>query len=100
MKERKKNMKELLERLKAAEERANKADQAWEQEPESEEKENEFNEARLVGQVLGKYRLGIGDTWIALRIEQFIKDGLLIPITAPEPGTPIYHRILQKTGKT
>ena len=31
-------MKELLERLKAAEERANKADQAWEQEPESEEK--------------------------------------------------------------
>ena len=38
-------MKELLERLKAAEERANKADQAWEQEPESVEKENEFNEA-------------------------------------------------------
>ena len=38
-------MKELLERLKAAEERANKADQAWEQEPESAEKENEFNEA-------------------------------------------------------
>ena len=37
---------------------------------------------------------------IALRIEQFIKDGLLIPITVPEPGTPIYHRILQKTGKT
>ena len=38
-------MKELLERLKAAEERANNADQAWEQEPESVEKENEFNEA-------------------------------------------------------
>ena len=38
-------MKELLERLNAAEERANKADQAWEQEPESAEKENEFNEA-------------------------------------------------------
>ena len=67
---------------------------------ELEKQENEFNEARLVGQVLGKYRLGIGDAWIALRIEQFIKDGLLIPITAPEPGTSIYHRILQKTGKT
>lgn len=67
---------------------------------ELEKQENEFNEARLVGQVLGKYQLGIGDAWIALRIEQFIKDGLLIPITVPEPGTPIYHRILQKTGKT
>lgn len=66
---------------------------------ELEKQENEFNEARLVGQVLGKYQLGIGDAWIALRIEQFIKDGLLIPITAPEPDTPIYHRILQKTGK-
>lgn len=67
---------------------------------ELEKQENEFNEARLVGQVLGKYQLGIGDAWIALRIEQFIKDGLLIPITAPEPDAPIYHRILQKTGKT
>lgn len=67
---------------------------------ELEKQENEFNEARLVGQVLGKYQLGIGDAWIALRIEQFIKDGLLIPITVPEPGTSIYHRILQKTGKT
>ena len=66
---------------------------------ELEKQENEFNEARLVGQVLGKYQLGIGDAWIALRIEQFIKDGLLIPITAPEPDAPIYHRILQKTGK-
>ena len=67
---------------------------------ELEKQENEFNEARLVGQVLGKYQLGIGDAWIALRIEQVIKDGLLIPITAPEPDAPIYHRILQKTGKT
>lgn len=67
---------------------------------ELEKQENEFKEARLVGQVLGKYQLGIGDAWIALRIEQFIKDGLLIPITAPEPDAPIYHRILQKSGKT
>lgn len=66
---------------------------------EIEKQEDEFKEAQLVGQVLGKYQLGIGDTWIALRIEQFIKDGLLRPITAPEPDTPIYHRILQKSGK-
>ncbi len=63
---------------------------------ELEKQENEFKEAQLVGQVLGKYQLGIGDSWIALRIEQFIKDGLLIPVTAPKPDVPIYHRILQK----
>ena len=66
---------------------------------ELEKQEDEFKEAQLVGQVLGKYQLGIGDAWIALRIEQFIRDGLLIPITAPESDAPIYHRILQKTRK-
>ena len=66
---------------------------------ELEKQENEFQEAQLVGRVLGKYQLGIGDTWIALRIEQFIKEGLLNPLTASEPDTPIYHRILQKSGK-
>lgn len=66
---------------------------------ELEKQEDEFVEAQLVGQVLGKYQLGIGDGWIALRIEQFIRDGLLIPVTAPEPDVPIYHRILQKTKK-
>ena len=58
--------------------------------------EDEFNEGFLVGRVLGKYQLGIGDGWIALRIEQFIKDGLLVPITTPSPNAPIYHRFLKK----
>ena len=58
--------------------------------------EDEFKEGILVGQVLGKYQLGIGDGWIALRVEQFIRDGLLIPITTPSPNAPIYHRILKK----
>ena len=66
---------------------------------ELEKQEDEFKEAQLVGQVLGKYQLGISDAWIALRIEQFIKEGLLNPITAPEPDTPIYYRILRKSGK-
>ena len=66
---------------------------------ELEKQEDEFMEARLVGQVLGKYQLGIGDAWIALRIEQFIKDGLLTPVTSAKPDDPIYHRILQKTNK-
>ena len=58
--------------------------------------DNEFREGVLVGQVLGKYQLGIGDGLIALRVEQFIKDGLLIPVTSPAPNAPIYHRILKK----
>ncbi len=66
---------------------------------ELDKQENEFSEAQLVGQVLGKYQLGISDAWIALRIEEFIKEGLLSPITTSEPDTPIYHRILQKLGK-
>ena len=67
---------------------------------ELEKQENEFPEAQLVGRVLGKYQLGIGDAWIALRMEQFMKEGLLTPLTAPEADAPIYHRILQKSGKT
>ena len=63
---------------------------------ELEKQDDEFKEAQLVGQVLGKYQLGIGDGWIALRIEQFIKDSLLTPITEPEPDGPVYHRILKK----
>ena len=66
---------------------------------ELEKQEDEFKEAQLVGQVLGKYQLGIGDGWIALRIEQFIRDGLLIPITAPEPDAPIYHKKKKKAKK-
>ena len=38
-------MKELLQRLREAEERANKADQAYDQDPENEEKEAAFDDA-------------------------------------------------------
>lgn len=58
--------------------------------------EDEFNEAVLVGRVLGKYQLGLSDSFISLRIEGFIKDGLLLPITTPAPNMPVYHRILKK----
>ena len=63
---------------------------------ELDEQDDEFKEGILVGQVLGKNQLGIGDGWIALRVEQFIKDGLLIPVTTPAPNSPIYRRILKK----
>lgn len=58
--------------------------------------DTEFHEAFLIGNILGKYQLGIGDIWIALRIEKMIENGSLVPITQPEPGDTIYRRMLRK----
>lgn len=55
-----------------------------------------FHEGRLIGQILGKYPLGLGDFQIALRIEEFISRGMLTPATAPAENEPIYHRYLKK----
>jgi len=57
---------------------------------------DEFQEAMIIGRVLGKYQLGISDYWIALRIEEMIRSGKLEPVTNPEKDCPIYHRILKK----
>lgn len=56
-----------------------------------------FHEAHLIGNVLGRNQLGISDWLIAARIEEFISRGILEPVTQPEAGDPIYHRILRKT---
>ena len=56
----------------------------------------EFHEGRLIGEILGRYQLGLGDSFIALRIEEFISRGKLIPATEPEEDRPIYHRFLLK----
>lgn len=56
----------------------------------------EFHEARLIGRILGKYPPGLSDSLIALRIEEFISRGMLIPVTEPEQNSPIYHRYLKK----
>ena len=61
---------------------------------------HEFHEAFLIGNILGKYQLGIGDLWIALRIEKMIESGILAPITQPKPGEAIYRRMLRKNSKT
>ena len=55
-----------------------------------------FHEARLIGKIMGKYRLGISDSFLSLRIEDMIRRGLLKVITQAEKGMPIYHRVLQK----
>lgn len=59
--------------------------------------ENEiFQEAMIVGRVLGKYQLGIGDSWVAFRIEEMIRTGKLEVVTAADKDMPSYYRILKK----
>ena len=58
-----------------------------------------FLEARVIGNVLGKHRLGIGDAWIAARVEEMIRNGLLEPVNTAAKDSPTYHRMLRKCGK-
>lgn len=58
-----------------------------------------FQEAMVIGRVLGKYQLGIGDSWVALRIEKMICAGKLEPVTAAAEDVPIYHRLLKKSAE-
>ena len=60
--------------------------------------EETFYEGRLIGAVLEKYRLGIGDAWIALRVEAMVRAGKLIAREAAAEGKPAYHRHLQKAA--
>lgn len=55
-----------------------------------------FPESLVIGNILGKYQLGIGDGWIALRIEKMIQDGILEILEDAPEGYPIYRRTLQK----
>lgn len=55
-----------------------------------------FVEAKVVGNVLGKYQLGISDAWIALRIDKMIKKGTL-EVAEPAPNGDIIY--LQKHRK-
>lgn len=60
----------------------------------------EFQEAQVIGRVLGRYQLGIGDGWAALRIEELIRQGQLTPVGRPKPDAPLYHRLLRRNENT
>lgn len=60
---------------------------------------SEFNEAMVIGRVMGKYKLGIGDSFIAKRIQSFIDGGQLIAVSKAKKDDPSYHRILMKNIK-
>lgn len=55
-----------------------------------------FHEARLIGDIIGKYQLGIGDGWISRRIDAMIRGGeFSIVEEAPEDG-PVYRKKLRR----
>ena len=56
----------------------------------------EFRESELIGNVLGRCRLGIGDGLLAGRIEAMLSAGELEPVTQAEAGVPSYRRVLRK----
>lgn len=56
----------------------------------------EFQEAKVIGRVIGKYQLGIGDSWVAFRIEEMIREGKLEVVSAVAEDMPVYHRVLKK----
>lgn len=60
----------------------------------------QFPEAVLIGRLLGQYPVGMEDAFWALRLEEWIAQGRLEPLTAPEEGSPLYHRILAKKAQS
>lgn len=57
--------------------------------------DNDFIMARLIGKLLGEYRLGISDNWYALRIAKMIEDSKLIVVENKDPSHP-YGKVLKK----
>jgi len=59
--------------------------------------DQEFVMAQLVGTILGKYSLGVGDGWYALRIKKMIAENKL-EIVADKDASHPYGKILRKVA--
>ena len=59
----------------------------------------QFKMAIVIGNVLGKYQLGIGDAWVSIRIEKMINDGILEIVQDASNGDISYRRTLRKRMK-
>ena len=57
--------------------------------------DNDFIMARFIGKLLGEYRLGISDSWYALRIEKMIEENKLIVVENKDSSHP-YGKVLRK----
>ena len=56
----------------------------------------QFKMASVIGNVLGKYQLGIGDVWVSNRIDMMIEKGMLEVVQDAPKGELNYRRILRK----
>ena len=56
----------------------------------------EFSEAYVIGNTLGRNQLAISDSWVANRIDLMIQAGELEAVTQASEGGPSYRRILRK----
>lgn len=57
--------------------------------------DNDFLMARFIGKLLGKYHLGISDSWYAFRIEKMIEENKLIVVKNEDTTYP-YGKVLRK----
>jgi len=57
--------------------------------------DNDFIMARFIGKLLGEYRLGVSDSWYALRIEKMIEENKLIVVENKDFSHP-YGKVLRK----
>lgn len=63
---------------------------------ELEQQPDVFHEAQLIGRIIGKYQLGISDSFIHQRICNMMDQGVLKVETKASEGNPVYHRYLRK----
>lgn len=59
--------------------------------------DQEFVMAQLIGTILGKYRLGVGDAWYALRIKKMIAENKLEIVADKDTSHP-YGKVLRKVA--
>lgn len=59
----------------------------------------QFKMAIVIGNVIGKYQLGIGDVWVSFRIEKMISEGILEIIQDAPENDISYRRVLRKRMK-
>ncbi len=57
--------------------------------------EDDFPMARLIGEIMGNYDLGVSDSWYALRIDKMIEEKKLIIVENKDISHP-YGKILKK----
>ena len=55
----------------------------------------DFREGRLIGDILGRYALGVSDGWLAMRIEAMVQSGEMAVARETEADRP-YSRVLRR----